>query len=29
MTVPLMFELLVGYVVVCCLALWLASKILP
>jgi hypothetical protein len=29
MTVHLMFELLVAYVVVCCLALWLASKILP
>jgi hypothetical protein len=28
-TVPLLFELLVGYVVACCLALWLASKILP
>jgi hypothetical protein len=29
MTVPLLFELLVAYVVVCCLVLWLASKILP
>jgi hypothetical protein len=29
MTVPLLFELLAGYVVACCLALWLASKILP
>jgi hypothetical protein len=29
MTVLLMFELLVVYVVACCLALWLASKILP
>jgi hypothetical protein len=29
MTFPLMFELLVVYVVGCCLALWLASKLLP
>jgi len=29
MTLPLMIELLVGYVLACCLALWLASKILP
>ncbi len=29
MTLHLMFELLVGYAVACCLALWLASKILP
>jgi hypothetical protein len=29
MTVPLLFELLVAYVVACCLALWLASKLLP
>jgi hypothetical protein len=29
MTLPLMIELLVGYVVACCLALWLASKLLP
>jgi hypothetical protein len=29
MTLPLMIELLVGYAVACCLALWLASKILP
>ena len=29
MTVPLMFELLIVYVVACCLALWLASKLLP
>ena len=29
MTLPLMFELFVVYVVACCLALWLASKILP
>jgi hypothetical protein len=29
MTLPLMIEILAGYVVVCCLALWLASKILP
>jgi len=29
MTVPLMFELLIVYVVTCCLALWLASKLLP
>jgi hypothetical protein len=28
-TVPLMFELLIVYVVACCLALWLASKLLP
>jgi hypothetical protein len=28
-TVHLMFELLVVYVVACCLALWLASKLLP
>jgi hypothetical protein len=29
MTPHLMFELLVVYVVACCLALWLASKLLP
>jgi hypothetical protein len=29
MTLPLMIEILAGYVLVCCLALWLASKILP
>jgi hypothetical protein len=29
MTLPLLFELLVGYVVACCLALRLASKLLP
>jgi hypothetical protein len=29
MTLPLMIELLVAYVVACCLALWLASKLLP
>ncbi len=29
MTLALMIELLVGYVVACCLALWLASKLLP
>jgi hypothetical protein len=29
MTLPLMFELLVAYVLACCLALWLASKLLP
>jgi hypothetical protein len=29
MTVRLMFELLIVYVVACCLALWLASKLLP
>jgi len=28
-TLPLMFELLIVYVVACCLALWLASKLLP
>jgi hypothetical protein len=29
MTLPLLFDLLVGYVVACCLTLWLASKLLP
>jgi hypothetical protein len=29
MTPHLLFELLTGYVVTCCLLLWLASKILP
>ena len=29
MTVHLMFELLVAYVVACVLSLWLASKLLP
>jgi hypothetical protein len=28
-TLPLMLELMAGYVVACCLALWLASKLLP
>jgi len=28
-TLPMMIELLVVYVVACCLALWLASKLLP
>jgi hypothetical protein len=28
-TLPLMLELMVGYVVACALALWLASKLLP
>jgi hypothetical protein len=29
MTLSLMLELMVAYVVACCLALWLASKLLP
>jgi hypothetical protein len=29
MTLPLMLELMAAYVVACCLALWLASKLLP
>jgi hypothetical protein len=29
MTLPLLLELLTGYIVVCCLGLWLASKLLP
>jgi hypothetical protein len=29
MTLPLLFELLIVYVVACCLTLWLASKLLP
>jgi hypothetical protein len=28
-TLPLMLELMAGYVVAFCLALWLASKLLP
>jgi hypothetical protein len=28
-TLPLMLELLTAYVVICALALWLASKLLP
>jgi hypothetical protein len=29
MTLSLMLELMAAYVVACCLALWLASKLLP